>query len=102
MLMKQKIFRLIKWLVNIIFVINLFFLLTKVPFYQNKMKVFDNMEANCKGVDLSLDQRDKCLANYSDESSKYINAIRSNAVWGIYLPIIFYGAIYLYRDFFSA
>lgn len=98
---KQKIFNLLKWVVNIIAIINLVLLLFQVPFYQKKIKAFDDLANKCKNGNQTKEQLDACTI-YAAESSKYVDTLKNYATYGIILPILFYGFIFLFKDFKSA
>ncbi len=96
--MRDLLWKLLKWIVNIVTAVNLLFLIIKIPTYQSQMKRFDDMQNSCRNVDWKVAKQMACVATVTDESSKYVDGVRANAVWGIYLPVIFYGGLFLYRD----
>jgi hypothetical protein len=100
--MKQKIWRLTKWIINIVALVNLILLISKAPSYQKQITKFEGQQNECKVPDWSIEKQNKCIANVLYESSKYIDNVRSNTTWGLYLPVIFYGAIALYKDYLLA
>lgn len=85
-------------MVILVTAVNLFFLLIKAPSYQKKMDRFDDLQNSCRNVNWMAAKQMACVSLVTDTSSRYVDQIRSNAVYGLFLPIIFFGAIFLYKD----
>lgn len=100
--MKQKILFLFKWVINIIAAVNLLLLVSKLPFYQKQMHEFEGLQNSCRNVDWTYEKQILCIDQITRESSLYVDGVRYNTTYGIFMPLIFYGALLLYRDYATA